>query len=447
MWRALLDAGLYANIVLPPACRADACLLRTSYSAAHTRRTDRSRARRSSQQVGRALVDHRRGGMKLVLINPRNRVSLYGDYLWQPLALGYVAAATPAHWDVELIDEQCEGALDYASVAGRSRRPDGLHDAGAARLPDRRAVPGARHPGRHGRHPRVARPGRSGAVRRRAVHRRMRDALAARCIADVEAGRLQPRYDGGTTGGALLHPGSAHLREVPLRVRLGADLARLPDGLLVLLGHRVQRPAVPHARGRRRRRRGRRDSRARHHLRGRRSERLLAQGEAALPRSLPGDGRGAPRQAVDHAGHDQLRRRRRAAAAGAGGRAAPACSSASRAPTPKSLALIRKDGMSQRRGLDYYRENVARIRRHGIGVVGSFILGIDTPEHGHDRVRHPAVRRGNRSRRPQPDDSDAAARHARLRALRRRGPHPVQELSRRTGRSTRSRSRSRACRT
>jgi 8-amino-7-oxononanoate synthase len=36
MWAALLDAGLYANIVLPPACRPDACLLRTSYSAAHT---------------------------------------------------------------------------------------------------------------------------------------------------------------------------------------------------------------------------------------------------------------------------------------------------------------------------------------------------------------------------------------------------------------------------
>ena len=77
--------------------------------------------------------------MKLVLINPRNRVSLYGDYLWQPLALGYVAAATPPHWDVELIDEQCEGALDYRGVAGRSRRPDRLHDAGAARLRDRRA--------------------------------------------------------------------------------------------------------------------------------------------------------------------------------------------------------------------------------------------------------------------------------------------------------------------
>ena len=46
----------------------------------------------------------------------------------------------------------------------------------------------------------------------------------------------------------------------------------------------------------------------------------------------------------------------------------------------QSLMLIRKDGMSQRRGIDYYRENVARIRRHGIGVVGSFILGIDTQD-------------------------------------------------------------------
>jgi radical SAM superfamily enzyme YgiQ (UPF0313 family) len=46
----------------------------------------------------------------------------------------------------------------------------------------------------------------------------------------------------------------------------------------------------------------------------------------------------------------------------------------------KSLALIRKDGQSQRRGVDYYRENVARIRRHGVGVVGSFILGIDTQD-------------------------------------------------------------------
>jgi radical SAM superfamily enzyme YgiQ (UPF0313 family) len=45
-----------------------------------------------------------------------------------------------------------------------------------------------------------------------------------------------------------------------------------------------------------------------------------------------------------------------------------------------SLAHIRKDGKSQRRGVAYYEENVARIRRHGIGVVGSFILGIDTQD-------------------------------------------------------------------
>jgi len=36
MWRALLESGVYTNIVLPPACRPDACLLRTSYSSAHT---------------------------------------------------------------------------------------------------------------------------------------------------------------------------------------------------------------------------------------------------------------------------------------------------------------------------------------------------------------------------------------------------------------------------
>ncbi len=51
----------------------------------------------------------------------------------------------------------------------------------------------------------------------------------------------------------------------------------------------------------------------------------------------------------------------------------------------KSLALIRKDGMSQRRGLDYYRENVARIRRHGIGVVGLVHPRDRHAEHGHDR--------------------------------------------------------------
>jgi 8-amino-7-oxononanoate synthase len=54
MWRALLDAGVYANIVLPPACRAEACVLRTSYSAAHTaEQIDRAIA--TFEQTGHAL--------------------------------------------------------------------------------------------------------------------------------------------------------------------------------------------------------------------------------------------------------------------------------------------------------------------------------------------------------------------------------------------------------
>jgi 8-amino-7-oxononanoate synthase len=55
MWRGVLNAGLYVNIVLPPACRPDACLLRTSYSAAHTRQ-QLDRALDVFEQVGRALA-------------------------------------------------------------------------------------------------------------------------------------------------------------------------------------------------------------------------------------------------------------------------------------------------------------------------------------------------------------------------------------------------------
>lgn len=36
MWQGLLEAGLYVNIVLPPGCPHSQCVLRTSYSAAHT---------------------------------------------------------------------------------------------------------------------------------------------------------------------------------------------------------------------------------------------------------------------------------------------------------------------------------------------------------------------------------------------------------------------------
>jgi 8-amino-7-oxononanoate synthase len=54
LWRALLDAGLYVNIVLPPGCKPDACLLRTSYSAAHTT-AQLDRALAIFESVGREL--------------------------------------------------------------------------------------------------------------------------------------------------------------------------------------------------------------------------------------------------------------------------------------------------------------------------------------------------------------------------------------------------------
>jgi 8-amino-7-oxononanoate synthase len=54
MWQGMLAQGVYTNIVMPPACHPDACLLRTSYSAAHTPE-QLDQALRTFEQVGRAL--------------------------------------------------------------------------------------------------------------------------------------------------------------------------------------------------------------------------------------------------------------------------------------------------------------------------------------------------------------------------------------------------------
>lgn len=55
VWRTLLQHGLYVNIVLPPATHPDACLLRTSYSAAHTA-DEIDRAVSIFSEVGRTLA-------------------------------------------------------------------------------------------------------------------------------------------------------------------------------------------------------------------------------------------------------------------------------------------------------------------------------------------------------------------------------------------------------
>jgi 8-amino-7-oxononanoate synthase len=64
MWQTLLASGLYANIVLPPACRPDACLVRTSYSAAHT-----------PEQIDRALAIFEHVGRAMAIIEPLHEAS------------------------------------------------------------------------------------------------------------------------------------------------------------------------------------------------------------------------------------------------------------------------------------------------------------------------------------------------------------------------------------
>jgi 8-amino-7-oxononanoate synthase len=58
MWQHVLARGVYTNLVLPPACHPDACVLRTSYSAAHT-----------SEQIEHALAIFREVGRALRVID------------------------------------------------------------------------------------------------------------------------------------------------------------------------------------------------------------------------------------------------------------------------------------------------------------------------------------------------------------------------------------------
>ena len=313
---------------------------------------------------------------RLVLINPRNRVSLYGDYLWEPLALGYIAAATPANWEVELIDEQCEGALDYSTVqadlvgltAFTTQAPRAYQIAREFRA---RAVP-------------VVMGGIHASLVSLEAEQYADALFLGECegawpqvIADVEAGQLKRRYDGGTTGGGLFHPD----RKIFAKYSYEYVSAQTSRGCPMDCSF----CSVTAFNGRL--------------FRMREIEDVLAE-VAAIPQrdiifvddDLNGFSPKARRRCMDlframtaaklgkqwitqvtiNFGDDdelpQLARESGCAGVFIG----------LESTDTKSLALIRKDGMSQRRGLDYYRENVARIRRSGIGVVGSFILGIDT---------------------------------------------------------------------
>ncbi|HYM23935.1 MAG TPA: pyridoxal phosphate-dependent aminotransferase family protein [Vicinamibacterales bacterium] len=59
LWQQLVGAGLYVNVILPPGCPQDACVLRASCSAAHT-----------TEQVSRALEIFSRVGAETGTVAP-----------------------------------------------------------------------------------------------------------------------------------------------------------------------------------------------------------------------------------------------------------------------------------------------------------------------------------------------------------------------------------------
>ena len=315
---------------------------------------------------------------RLVLINPRNRASLYGDYLWQPLALAYVAAATPKHWSVELIDEQCEGALDYSDVAAdlvgltafTTQAPRAYRIAQQFRSRGIPVVMGGIH---------------ASLVQAEAAQ--YADALfVGECearwpeaVADAERGQLARIYDGGRTGESLVLPdrsifGKYRYEYASAQTSRGCPmdcsfcsvtafngrLFRMRDVSAVVdeVASIEQRDIIF----------------VDDDLNGfsrNATKRCLDLFRAMADARL--DKRWITQVTINFGDDDELPASARAA--GCAG-VFIGLESTDR----KSLAFVRKDGTSQRRGVDYYRENLARIHRHGIGVVGSFILGIDTQD-------------------------------------------------------------------
>lgn len=314
--------------------------------------------------------------MKLVLINPRNRVSLYGDYLWQPLALGYVAAATPKHWEVELIDEQCEGPRDYSGVqadlvgltAFTTQAPRAYRIAEQFRSRGIPVVMGGIH---------------ASLVQDEAA--RYADALfIGECealwptvIADAERGELKPVYQGGTKGESLPPPDRSifakyNYEYVSAQTSRGCPMDCSFCSVTVFNGRLFRMRTIEEVVAEIAAIEARDIIFVDDDLNGfsrKAKDRCMALFRAMADARL--DKRWITQVTINFGDDDEL-----PALARASGCAGVFIGLES--TDTKSLALIRKDGMSQRRGLDYYRENVARIRGQGIGVVGSFILGIDT---------------------------------------------------------------------
>lgn len=316
---------------------------------------------------------------RLVLINPQNPVSLYGDYRWQPLSLAYIAGATPPGWEVRVVDEACDGPVDASALdadlvgitAFTSQAPRAYAIARGLRAREIPVVMG-------GIHATMCADEALGQVD--AVVLREGETVWPRVCADALAGALQRRYDGG-------------LADLDRTVR--PDRSHFPPGRYTYVSAQTTRGcpmacsfcSVTAFNGKAFRMRG---------VEGVVDElRSLGPGDVILvDDDLNGFNRAARRRCEElfHAmiaadlcqqwvtqvtinfGDDDALPRL-AHAAGCRG-----VFIGLESTDTASLAAIRKDGRSKRRGVELYLENVARIRAAGIGVVGSFILGIDTQD-------------------------------------------------------------------
>jgi radical SAM superfamily enzyme YgiQ (UPF0313 family) len=316
--------------------------------------------------------------MKLILINPRNRVSLYGDYGWEPLSLGYVSACTPEGWDVELIDEQCEGQLDYGRIdadlvgitAFTTQAPRAYQIASEFRTRGIPVVMGGIH---------------ASLVPEEAM--RFTDAIfIGECesawpqvIADFTMGVLKPRYDGGTTGTTSIEPDRRlfqkyHYEYASAQTSRGCPMDCSFCSVTAFNGRLFRMRGVDEVVSEMARIPARDIIFVDDDLNGfsrRAKERCLELFRAMAAANL--GKQWITQVTINFGDDDELPRLARAAGCAGVFIGLESTDTA-------SLTLIRKDGMSQRRGLSYYRENVARIRSHGIGVVGSFILGIDSQD-------------------------------------------------------------------
>lgn len=316
---------------------------------------------------------------KLLLINPRNKVSLYGDYLWEPLALAYVAAATPREvWDVELIDEQCEGNLDYSTIhadlvgltafttqAARAYRvAKQFRDRG---IP---VVMGGIH---------ASLVSQEALQHVDAVFLGEAESAWHQVLDDVLAGQLKQSYSGDKlpmVQGALRPDRSIYKKYnyeyVSAQTSRGCPMDCSFCSVTAFNGNVFRMRDVNDVVEEVRQIPQRDIIFVDDDLNGfspKAKARCIDLFKAMIKADL--NKRWITQVTINFGDDDELPSlARQAGCAGV--------FIGLESPDTASLALIRKDGKSKRRGVDYYYENVRRIHRHGIGVVGSFILGIDT---------------------------------------------------------------------